>query len=167
MFTKITAGLAVCLLSSSAFAVERDITVTANVDTDLAIMSSTGGALPASVDMEYIPGPGGGLQPVKMLTKIYSNDQSKDMVMSLANDAQLVEITGASAQKVPLKVTYMGKALSTGDTALAASEVFPGGGNATSIVIPLEIAAVTPTVTSNGVYSGVVTLRLVHDASTI
>ena len=167
MLTKITAGLAACLLSSSVFAVERDITVTANVDTDLAIVSSNGGALPASVDMEYLPGPGGGLQPVNMLTKIYSNDQSKDMVMSLANDAQLIELTGASTQQIPLKVTYMNKPLSTADTTLTASEVFPGGGNNGSIVIPLKIAAITPGVATNGIYSGVVTLRLVHASTMI
>lgn len=65
-------------------------------------------ALPKAVEMQYLPGQG--LQSYQLMTKIWSNDVTKDVKMQLVSPAQLVQSTDAS-KIVPLTVTRAVKKL--------------------------------------------------------
>lgn len=53
----------------NASAVQKDITVTANVDATLDMTTDTGEVLPSTMEMTYMPGVG--LEPVTQMTKIF------------------------------------------------------------------------------------------------
>ncbi len=55
----------------------KDITVTANVDAALDMTQTDNTALPKAVEMQYLPGQG--LQSYQLMTKIWSNDVTKDV----------------------------------------------------------------------------------------
>ncbi len=65
-------------------------------------------ALPKAVEMQYLPGQG--LQSYQLMTKIWSNDVTKDVKMQLVSPAQLVQSTDAS-KIVPLTVSWGDKRL--------------------------------------------------------
>lgn len=67
----------------------KDITVTANVDAALDMTQTDNSALPKAVEMQYLPGQG--LQSYQLMTKIWSNDVTKDVKMQLVSPAQLVQ----------------------------------------------------------------------------
>jgi len=165
MITKIAAGVAACLVSCSAFAVQKDITVTANVDTEVEMMHADGSALPSTVTLDYRPGQG--LQKHVMPTKIYTNDVTSDMQIRLVSAPELIESTGPTAIRVPLTVTYMGKTLSATPETILAADAFPSGdASSGSEKIDLEIAPTNPGVlTKNGRYNGLVSLALVHSTA--
>lgn len=58
----------------------KDITVTANVDAALDMTQTDNTALPKAVEMQYLPGQG--LQSYQLMTKIWSNDVTKDVKCS-------------------------------------------------------------------------------------
>ncbi|EOT7922953.1 CS1 type fimbrial major subunit, partial [Shigella sonnei] len=76
-------------VAGSALAVQKDITVTANVDAALDMTQTDNTALPKAVEMQYLPGQG--LQSYQLMTKIWSNDVTKDVKMQLVSPAQLVQ----------------------------------------------------------------------------
>lgn len=162
MISKLVVGLAASLVSFSALAVQKDITVTASVDTSVELTQADGTALPSAVPMSYRPGVG--LLPVSLSTKIFSNDATKDMEMRLVNTPELVQTAVANPVRVALAVKYNNMTLSTAPTTLTAGEAFPGGDTTNgSIMMPLEIAqaSVSP-LTSTGNYAGMVSIALVQ-----
>ncbi|MGL5701258.1 MAG: CS1 type fimbrial major subunit [Kluyvera sp.] len=163
---------ALCLtLAGSAFAVQKDITVTANVDASIDMTMSDNSALPKAVEMQYIPG--NGLQTYNVgMTKIWSNatdSTAGDVHMRLVSPAQLVNNVGASASPVPLTVKWGNGEITTTDMDLKTSDIFPNGADAVktgSIAKALTIAQTTQNPLETGTYQGVVSIYLYQDAST-
>lgn len=151
----------VAMTSLPAMAVEKSITILANVDPSLEILQSDGSPLPQSMEMAYLPG--AGLQPARVGTRIYSNDTSNDMSLKLIVDPVLAHTTNPNASSVPLSVNYGGRTLSeTVPVTLPAADLFPGGDPSSgSIEQMLEVRQKTPAaITSAGNYSGIVQLLL-------
>lgn len=144
--------------SFSTVAVQKDITVNANVDAELDMTQADNTPLPASVDMQYLPGQG--LQPYKLNTKIWSNDIAKDVQVRLVSAAQLANEAGT--KQVPLTVVLGDKTLSTADTTYAAADLFPGTLENGSQILPLTFSQTTKGVLETGKYSGVVSLLLLQ-----
>jgi hypothetical protein len=153
------------LFSLSAHAVQKDITVVADIDPTLEMTQPDGSALPSTVRMNYFPGQG--LQPQSIMTKIFSNDIAKDMELRLVVAPTLAPMTNPAAAAIPLAVKYHGRALSTTPVTLAAADVFLGDAAAGSISMPLEITQQTVgTVAAAASYQGVVSVVLTHSAAT-
>lgn len=148
-------AVAIMGFSLNAMAVQKDITINANVDPSLDMTLSDAQPLPTSVTMQYIPG--NGLAPYAMQTKIWSNAY-KDVNIKLANDVLLYDRAG-SAETVGITVTYGGTALTTTDRLMKASTLFPGGTTAIgngSIEQELRFSQKTPGTVAAGNYTGVV-----------
>lgn len=163
--------VALCLVAAagSSFAVQKDITVTANVDASLDMTQADGSALPSAVEMQYTPG--NGLNTYSVESKIWSNDTTStagDIHMKLVSDAELVNTAGAEGNTVPLTVSWGSDTLSTDkDVDLAVADIFPGGDSATgSVARALTIAQTTKGALESGTYQGVVSLYLYQDAAT-
>ncbi|MEX1841620.1 fimbrial protein [Enterobacter cloacae] len=159
MFTKSLVAALLLTGIAGAQAVQKDITLTATVDPSLDMTLSDGSAIPASQVMQYLPGIG--LEDISMMTKIWSNDATKDLNMRLVSQPQLVNTTGATATPVPLSVSWGGQALSTTDTQLTAADLFPSGkSDQGSVAKELRITQSTKGALSAGNYSGVVSIYL-------
>ncbi|MGB7802317.1 CS1 type fimbrial major subunit [Buttiauxella sp.] len=144
----------------NAFAVEKDITVNATVDSTLDMTLSDGQPLPTSVDMQYTPGVG--LSPTTLDTKIWSNDAGKDIKASLASTPVLTNTTGTGSQTLAVKLGS--QAITPAPVTLAASELFPTGEvNQGSVTLPLEILPATTSPLNSGNYTGMVSLILAQD----
>ncbi len=156
---------AVALFSLNASAVQKDITVSASVDTTLEMLSADGSALPATMQMQYLPG--SGLQATKVMTKVFTNDISKDIQVSLANEPSLANMTNNSGDAIPLAVTFNGQALTTTPVTLAAKTLFTGSDvSQGSNPMQLSIEQKTPAaVTAAGNYQGVVSVILTQAAA--
>ncbi|MET3219143.1 Cro/Cl family transcriptional regulator [Burkholderia stabilis] len=155
---------AVALMSMSAFAVQKDITVTANVDTSLELLSADGSALPTNMKMQYLPGVG--LQATSVSTKIFTNDKTKDLWILLAATPSLKNQTNPGAAEIPLKVKFSDLDLSSGNPVkLVTQTLFQGDLADGSIALPLSVepATVAP-VTAAGTYQGLVSMVLTQDA---
>ncbi|AEX54671.1 fimbrial protein [Rahnella aquatilis] len=153
-------------------AVQKDITVTANVDASIDMTLSDGSALPKSVEMQYIPG--NGLSPVSMMTKIWSNattSDAGDVHLQLITDPQLINNTGPEANPIPLNVSWGGDALSVATPIdLTTAVLFPNGADAAntgSVAKELQISQATKGTVETGMYKGVVSIYLFQDATTI
>ncbi|AYN29632.1 alpha-fimbriae major subunit [Buttiauxella ferragutiae ATCC 51602] len=158
-------------LAGSAVAVQKDITVTANVDASIDMTLSDGSALPKSVDMQYIPG--NGLSPVSLMTKIWSNATAStagDVHLQLITDAQLVNNTGPTATLIPLSVSWGGEVMSsTTPIDITTAVLFPNGADAAktgSVSKELTIAQATKGPVETGMYQGVVSIYLYQDVVT-
>lgn len=158
-------------LTGTASAVQKDITVTANVDASIDMTLSDGSALPKSVEMQYIPG--NGLSPVSMMTKIWSNATTADagdVHLQLITDPQLINNTGPSANPIPLSVSWGGETLSVATPIdITAAVLFPNGADAAttgSIAKELQISQATKGTVETGIYQGVVSIYLYQDAAT-
>lgn len=116
-------AIAIMGFSLNAMAVQKDITINTNVDPSLDMTLSDAQPLPASVNMQYIPG--NALAPYAMQTKIWSNAY-KDVNIKLANDVLLYDRAGSS-NTVAITVSYGGTALTTTDRLMKASMLFPAG----------------------------------------
>lgn len=149
-------------LSANALAVQKDITVTANVDATLDLTTDTGAVLPSTLAMGYMPGTG--LMPVTQQTKIFTNDVVKDIKISLAGEAKLLDTVGTNAE-IPLTVKFGDTALTTTPATLTATTLFPTGDSTNgSIIQPLMISQTTQAAVASGNYSGVVSLILTQAA---
>ncbi|WP_321906736.1 cable pilus major pilin CblA [Burkholderia cenocepacia] len=152
------------LFSMSAFAVQKDITVTASVDPTLEILTADGSPLPSSVAMSYMPGKG--LLTKEVMTKIFSNDKTKDLQVRLAADVNMTNRTSPGAAPVPLSVTLGGNVITTAATTLKAAEIFTGDLAAGSNALALAISQKTPgEVAAAGNYQGVVSLIVTQSAA--
>ncbi|PRW42977.1 CS1 type fimbrial major subunit [Enterobacter roggenkampii] len=58
--------------SVSALAIQKDITVNASVDSQLDMTQADNTPLPASIDMQYLPGRG--LESYRLNTKVWSKE---------------------------------------------------------------------------------------------
>lgn len=159
------ATAAAALMSMSAHAVQKDITVTATVDTMLEMLSADGSALPTTMQMQYLPG--SGLQAAVVNTKIFTNDKAKDLQIRLASSPALRNQTSPGANEIPLKVTLGDTELSTTAATLQAAALFPGDLAQGSNVLPLSISQKTvAAVTAAGSYQGLVSVILTQSAAT-
>ncbi|KVF77994.1 Cro/Cl family transcriptional regulator [Burkholderia sp. FL-7-2-10-S1-D7] len=160
-FIPITAA---ALMSMSAFAVQKDITVTANVDSTVEMLSADGSALPTTMQMQYLPGVG--LQTASVNTKMFTNDKSHDLLIRLTSDSpSLKNQTKPGAPEIPLKVSLGEMELSSAPTKLIAQNLFPGDLAEGSVALPLSIAQATPEVVEAGSYQGLVSVILTQDAA--
>lgn len=148
----------------NAQAVQKDITVNANVDATVEMTQADGTALPSTINMQYLPGRG--LSTYSLDTKIWSNSQTADIRVALVSAARLNEtITGAT---VPLNVTLGAdlKPITTTATTLTYASLFPTGTENGSSVLPLKISQGTLGALATGTYSGVVSLLITQATTT-
>lgn len=157
-FIKPTLIAVIMGLSANAMAVQKDITVTANVDATLDLTTETGAVLPSTLTMGYRPGVG--LEPVTQQTKIFTNDATKDIKISLAGPAQLTDTVGAKPG-VPLTVKFGNVPLGTAPATIPAALLFPNGESENgSIIQPLFISQETQKTIASAHYSGIVSIVL-------
>ena len=154
---KLAPALALALVSFSASAVQKDITVVASVDPAVELLQPDGSALPTTMTMTYLPG--SGLQATEVNTRIFTNALS-GMSMRIASEPSLANTVNAAAPMVPLSVSYGGTALTTTGITLPAATLFPGGDIRTgSITQALRVSQKTPgVITQAGTYQGVVSV---------
>ena len=154
VFAKSLLVAAMFSVAGSALAVQKDITVTANVALDMTQTDNT--ALPKAVEMQYLPGQG--LQSYQLMTKIWSNDVTKDVKMQLVSPAQLVQSLDAS-KIVPLTVTWGGEEIKAdAATTFTATKIF-----ASDALTNGSLAQTTKGVLETGIYRGVVSIYLSQD----
>lgn len=158
------AAAALMAMSMSAHAVQKDITVTASVDTTLEMLSADGSALPTTMQMQYLPG--SGLQAAVVNTKIFTNDKAKNVQIRLASSPSLTNQTSPGSPAIPLTVSLGGNALTTTASTLTAAELFPGELAQGSNVLPLSIAQQTVAAVAAGSYQGLVSVILTQSAAT-
>lgn len=156
------AGLMTALaLSASAYAVQKDITVVADIDPTLELLQPDGSALPQTVRLNYIPGVG--LQSQSIQTKIFTNLVTKDVNMRLVNAPVLAPMTNPAAAAIPLAVQYNKVALTTTAVTLKAADIYAAGGvgAGSSMAMPLTIGPATVAASvAAGSYQGVVSIVL-------
>lgn len=157
---KVAAAALASLFSVSAFAVQKDITVVADIDPTVELLQADGSALPQSLRMTYLPGVG--LKNEKISTKIFTNDATQKVQVRLLSEPQLLAVTSPNAPAVPLKVSFNGTELSTAAMDILPAALFPAGRiDDGSVPMDLTIAQKTlGVVTQAGTYQGVVSLVL-------
>ncbi len=148
-------ALALALVSFSAAATQKDITVVASVDPAVELLQADGTPLPTTMTMAYLPGTG--LQPTEVNTRIFTNAIS-NMSIRLAAMPTLINNTNAAAPAVPLAVTFGGTAVTTTAVVLTQANLFPGGDiTGGSVAQALRISQATPgAIALAGTYQGVV-----------
>lgn len=153
---KLALGAAALIAAFSASAAQRDITVTADIDSSVDVTLADGSALPSSVALQYLPGKG--LGAYKENVKFWSNVDKKDLNISLATSPSLTDASGRNA--IPLSVTVNGAAVTTTASTLTFASLFPSGSITNgSSTMPLVISQATPgTIATSGKYSGIVSL---------
>lgn len=156
MFLKVIPVAAAAVFSMSAFAIEKQITVTAQIDPAIELLDPSGGALPSALPMQYVPGQG--LTALSFDARFFSNDNKKDIEIRLREDPKLVHTSDSSARAIELAVNVDGQSLSTGVTKLTATDLFSGNDTA-SKQVRFTIAQKTQgAVATPGLYSGPVRL---------
>jgi len=162
---KAALAAALATVSLSAHAVDTRISVYANVDTTLAFQQEDGSPLPDSITMNYLPefkgtaGRPGGLEPWKLMTRIFTNDDSKDIEVSLQNALQLVPTIGhVGATPVPMTVSLHNLELTTASQDLSATDLFDGAIDGVSKPLELAITQTTAGVLKTGSYEGMATI---------
>ena len=78
--------------SFSALAIQKDITVNASVDSQLDMTQADNTPLPASIDMQYLPGRG--LESYRLNTKVWSNSATSNVKVRLVSAAKLTNMDG-------------------------------------------------------------------------
>jgi CS1 type fimbrial major subunit. len=152
---KVISLVSVLAVAFSVNAVQRDITVTANIDPTVDVTLADGSPLPSSIAMQYLPGKG--LAAHKENIKFWSNTADRALNVSLANTPSLTDANGANP--IPLSVSVNGKTLSTTATSLAYATTFPSGIENGSSTMPLVISQTSPgAVSAAGTYTGIVSL---------
>lgn len=165
---KAALAAALATVSTSAFAVDTRISVYANVDTTLAFQQEDGSALPDSINLNYLPefNPGGGtggrpggLEPWTLKTRIFTNDDSKDIEVSLQNALDLVPTIGnIGATPVPMTVKLHNLELTTASQDLTATDLFDGAIDGVSKPLDLAITQTTAGPLKSGSYEGMATI---------
>ncbi|MBC3378736.1 fimbrial protein [Serratia fonticola] len=154
---KVIKPLLIVSIMATAFttqAVQKDITVNANVDSTIDITQSDNTALPSSINMQYLPGKG--LSPFNLNTRVWSNSDKAGVNVRLVRAASLTDVNGANS--IPLTVSLGGKVLTLTNTLLDAATLFPSGIDKGSDVLPLRFAQTTQSIVASGTYSGIVSL---------
>ncbi|WP_241627608.1 CS1 type fimbrial major subunit [Rosenbergiella epipactidis] len=138
-------------VACSSNAVERTITVNADIDSTVDLTLSSGDPLPPSIDMQYLPGKG--LSDNSLHVKLWTNSADKDLIVQLATPVILRQKDGTGT--IPLKVTLNGTELSPSETTLTYATIFPNGSANGSAILPLTFSQATPgPITTAGKYSG-------------
>lgn len=135
-------------------AVQKDITVNANVDASIDMTLADKSALPGSINMQYLPGTG--LTPFSLNTKVWSNNPTSAVNIRLVKAASLADVNGSKT--IPLSVSLGDKTLTTTNQTLAAADLFPSGTINGSDVLPLRFSQTTQGVVETGTYTGIVSL---------
>jgi hypothetical protein len=162
MFLKIAPVAAAALFSLSAFAVEKEITVTAQIDPTVELLSADGSALPSNLKMEHMPGTG--LRPQTFEAKVFSNAKDKNIKIRLQAIPVLVHTIDSDAASIPLEVKLDGKALTVEGTTLPAADIF-NDKDAGSKNLTFSIEQKTPgAIAKAGLYSAPVRLVVTQDA---
>jgi hypothetical protein len=162
---KVIKPLLIVSIMATAFAtqaVQKDITVNANVDASIDMTQPDNTALPSSINMQYLPGKG--LTPFNLNTKIWSNSDKSGVNVRLVRAASLADVNGTTT--IPLTVSLGGKTLSLTNTLLDAATLFPAGIEKGSDVLPLRFAQTTQGVVATGTYSGIVSLVVTQATAT-
>ncbi|SUA90125.1 CS1 type fimbrial major subunit [Pandoraea pulmonicola] len=164
MFLKIAPVAAAALFSLSAFAVEKEITVTAQIDPTVELLSADGSALPSNLKMEHMPGTG--LRPQTFEAKVFSNAMDKNIEIRLQADPKLVHTIDSSAEAIPLEVKLDGTALTITGTKLTATDLFADktAKGSKNLKFSIEQKTAAP-IAKAGLYSGPVRLLVTQDAS--
>lgn len=161
---KAALAAALATVSTSAFAIDAHITVYANVDATLAFQKEDGSALPDSVQLDYLPGIG--LRPWKENTRIFSNDESKDIEVKLGSDLELRPTLGnPGARPVPMTVILNGMTLTTAAQDLKATDIFDGAVQGRSIMLPLSLEQTTQGEIVAGDYDGMAVIVMAQKAT--
>lgn len=163
MFLKIVPVAAAAVFSMSAFAVEKEITVTAQIDPTVELLTPDGEALPSVLNMDHVPGKG--LRKQSFDAKIFSNDKTKDIQIRLQNEAKLMHTINTDAAAIDLTVSVDGKPLKTTATTLTAADLYTDEGTVSK---PLSFAIEQKTqgaVAVAGLYRGPVRLVVTHAAA--
>ncbi|MGE8259098.1 MAG: CS1 type fimbrial major subunit [Stenotrophomonas sp.] len=160
---KAALAAALATVSLSAHAVDTRISVYANVDTTLAFQQEDGSPLPDSITMNYLPefttGRPGGLQDWTLSTRIFTNDDTKNIEVSLQNPLELVPTIGViGATPVPMTVSLHGLELTAASQDLTATDLFDGAIPGVSKPLELAITQTTPGVLKSGSYEGMATI---------
>lgn len=142
--------------SFSSMAVQKDITVNANVDAELEMTQADSTALPSSITMQYLPGTG--LKTYSLNTKIWSNSATLPVEVRLLSNAAIAQADGSNS--VPLTVRLGDNELTTTNQTITAETLFPAGIDNGSVTMPLTFSQTTPGVLTTGQYSGIVSLLL-------
>ncbi|EOB3403406.1 CS1 type fimbrial major subunit [Salmonella enterica] len=146
-------------LDISISAVQKDITVTANIDSTLELLQADGSSLPSTMKLDFMPGKG--LVHKSLQTRLYSNDQTKSVNVKLLNAPQLINVLDPT-KTIDMEVTLGGRSLTTTNSVLEAKTLFPDGktGDA-SALLNLDIGQKAGAALQNlpaGEYSGLVSL---------
>ncbi|AKP35254.1 CS1 type fimbrial major subunit [Yersinia aleksiciae] len=160
--TPLLASLAI-VFAFNAQAVQRDITITADVDASIDITNADGTALPGAIKLQYIPGRG--LAPSSISTKIWSNSATSSVNISLLNAAQMRNTVTGTAVPLTVSLGADERALTTTATSFTYASLFPSGIVNGSNILPLKFAQATQGILATGTYSGVVSL-LITQATT-
>ena len=149
-------------VAGSALAVQKDITVTANVDAALDMTQTDNTALPKAVEMQYLPGQG--LQSYQLMTKIWS----KRRYQRCKNAVSFPGATGSkldASKIVPLTVTWGGEEIKAdAATTFTATKIFASDALTNgSLAKNLMFAQTTKGVLETGIYRGVVSIYLSQD----
>ncbi|AFJ48433.1 fimbrial protein [Shimwellia blattae] len=163
---KVAAVALASLFSVSALAVQKDITVVADIDTTIELLQADGSALPQTLRLTYLPGVG--LRSENIRTKIFTNDPDQKVQVRLLSEPQLLGVTNPAAAAIPLSVSFNGAPLSTTVTNIEPTALYPTGVTDNgSVQMDLTIGQKTlGAVTRSGSYQGVVSLVLNTAAAT-
>lgn len=143
-------------------AVQKDITVNANVDSSIDVTLADNSALPNSINMQYLPGKG--LSPYSLNTKIWSNSATSAVNVRLVKAVTLTDVNGSKA--IPMSVSLNGKTLTATNQPLTAAELFPSGITNGSDALPLRFSQTTQGIVETGVYTGIVGLVVTQATQT-
>lgn len=157
---KVAAVALASLFSVSVFAVQKDITVIADIDPTIELLQADGSALPQSLRMTYLPGVG--LKNEKISTKIFTNDVTQKVQIRLLSEPQLLAVTNPAAPAIPLNVSFNGTPLSTTVVDLLPAALYPNGRIDTGSV-PMDLVIsqkALGAVQTAGSYQGVVSVVL-------
>ncbi|HEL3180181.1 TPA: fimbrial protein [Stenotrophomonas maltophilia] len=170
---KAALAAALATASLSAQAVETRISVYANVDSTLAFQQEDGTALPDVITLNYHPemtgtgGRVGGLQPWKLPTRIFTNDEDKDIEVSLRTALELVPTLGnVGATPVPMTVSLDDVELTTASQDFKAADLFDGAVPGVSKPLDLKITQTTPGPLAAGTYNGMVAIVMAQKTGT-
>ena len=108
--------------SFSALAIQKDITVNASVDSQLDMTQAGNTPLPASIDMQYLPGRG--LESYRLNTKVWSNSATSNVKVRLVSAAKLTNMDGD--ETVPMTVILGDNTLSTTDAEFTGTGQYSG-----------------------------------------
>lgn len=149
-------------VTSAASAVEKRITVLANIDPSLEMTQSDGSALPTSITMNY--NPVNGIRDSDIYTKLVSNSPNQDITMSLLTPAVLTNNWDPD-KTIPLTVTYNDMPVTTTPwppgQGLKATEAFTDATGISKSMV-LRISAPNTDNLTMGTYQGDVSILVQH-----